>query len=75
MSHQYASCGYYYSIIHLLPLIYVGIYVDDIIYFSQSDAVEKQFELGLSKIGELRRRELFQDILSSSKGLPQDSRW
>jgi hypothetical protein len=35
------------------PLIYVGIYVDDIIYFSPSDEVEKQFELGLSKIGEV----------------------
>jgi hypothetical protein len=35
------------------PCIYVGIYVDDIIYFSTSDKVEKEFELGLSKIGEV----------------------
>jgi hypothetical protein len=35
------------------PCIYVGIYVDDIIYFSTSDEVEKEFELGLSKIGEV----------------------
>jgi hypothetical protein len=35
------------------PFIYVGIYVDDIIYFSTSDEVEKEFELGLSKIGEV----------------------
>ncbi len=33
------------------PPIYVGIYVDDIIYFSPSDAVEKQFETLLSTIG------------------------
>jgi hypothetical protein len=33
------------------PPIYVGIYVDDIIYFSTSDNVEKQFESNLSTIG------------------------
>jgi hypothetical protein len=33
------------------PPIYVGIYVDDIIYFSVSDDVEKQFESKLSTIG------------------------
>jgi hypothetical protein len=31
--------------------IFVGIYVDDIIYFSCSDKVEKKFEEGLSTIG------------------------
>jgi hypothetical protein len=33
------------------PPIYVGIYVDDIIYFSASDLVEKKFEEKLSSIG------------------------
>jgi hypothetical protein len=33
------------------PPIYVGIYVDDIIYFSKSDKVEKAFETALSGIG------------------------
>jgi hypothetical protein len=33
------------------PLIYIGIYVDDIIYFSASDAFEKKFESLLSMIG------------------------
>jgi len=33
--------------------IYVGIYVDDIIYFSVSDAVEKKFESLLSIIGDV----------------------
>jgi len=33
------------------PPIYVGIYVDNIIYFSASDDVEKQFESKLSTIG------------------------
>jgi hypothetical protein len=33
------------------PPIYVGIYVDDIIYFSVSDEVEKAFETGLLTIG------------------------
>jgi hypothetical protein len=33
------------------PPIYIGIYVDDIIYFSTSDAIEKCFESNLSKIG------------------------
>jgi len=33
------------------PPIFVGIYVDDIIYFSTSDSVEKQFEENLSTIG------------------------
>jgi hypothetical protein len=35
------------------PPIYVGIYIDDIIYFSVSDAVEKEFETHLSSIGSL----------------------
>jgi len=33
------------------PPIFVGIYVDDIIYFSASDSIEKQFEENLSTIG------------------------
>jgi hypothetical protein len=33
--------------------IYVGIYVDDIIYFSPSSAVEAQFEKLISTIGEV----------------------
>jgi hypothetical protein len=39
---------------HLLeeePPIYIGIYVDDIIYFSPSDCVEREFESWLSTIG------------------------
>jgi hypothetical protein len=35
------------------PPIYVGIYVDDIIYCSSSDAVERKFESLLSTIGEV----------------------
>jgi hypothetical protein len=35
------------------PPIYVGIYVDDIIYFSSSDIVERKFESLLSSIGEV----------------------
>jgi hypothetical protein len=33
------------------PPIYVGIYVDDIIYFSPRDRVEREFESRLSTIG------------------------
>ncbi len=33
------------------PPIFVSIYVDDIIYFSCSDQVEKKFEEGISTIG------------------------
>jgi len=33
------------------PPIYVGIYVDDIIYFSPNDEVEKKFEQLMSTIG------------------------
>jgi len=33
------------------PPVFVGIYVDDIIYFSCSDAVERKFEAQLSTIG------------------------
>jgi hypothetical protein len=35
------------------PPIYIGIYVDDIIYFSVSDDVEKWFEANLSTIGDV----------------------
>jgi hypothetical protein len=33
------------------PLIFVGIYVDDIIYFSVSEKVEQKFEQDISAIG------------------------
>jgi hypothetical protein len=49
-----APCLFVGHLIEGGPCIYVGIYVDDIIfYFSTSDEVEKEFELGLSKIGEV----------------------
>jgi len=35
------------------PPVYVGVYVDDIIYFSPSSAVEEQFQKLLSTIGEV----------------------
>jgi acid phosphatase class B len=35
------------------PPIYVGIYVDDIIYFSSSDAVEQKFEALHSTLGDV----------------------
>jgi hypothetical protein len=44
-------CLFMGTIIEGEPPIYVGIYVDDIIYFSSSDAVERQFESLLSTIG------------------------
>ena len=46
-----SPCLFVGSILPGLPPIYVGIYVDDIIYFSQSDEVEQQFEKLLSSIG------------------------
>jgi hypothetical protein len=39
------------TIIEGEPLINVGIYVDNIVYFSTSDAIEQQFEHLLSTIG------------------------
>jgi hypothetical protein len=42
------SCLFVGEIIEGEPPLYVGIYVDDIIYFSTSDAVEKRFEQLLS---------------------------
>jgi hypothetical protein len=46
-----SPCLFIGSLILGEPPIYVGIYVDDIIYFSASDAVERKFEEGLSGIG------------------------
>ncbi len=46
-----SPCLFMGTIIEGEPPIYVGIYVDDIIYFSSSDAVEQQFETLLSTIG------------------------
>jgi hypothetical protein len=46
-----SPCLFMGSLLPGLPPIYVGIYVDDIIYFSDSDAVEKQFETLLSSLG------------------------
>ncbi len=42
--HPFSPCIFYGSIIEGEPPIYVGIYVDDFIYFSQSREVEEKFE-------------------------------
>jgi len=46
-----SPCLFKGSLIPGEPPIYVGIYVDDIIYFSASDSVERSFEASLSTIG------------------------
>jgi hypothetical protein len=46
-----SPCLFMGTIIEGEPPIYVGIYVDDNIYFSTSDAVKQQFEHLLSTIG------------------------
>jgi hypothetical protein len=46
-----SPCLFIGSLIPREPPIYVSIYVDDIIYFSASDAVERKFEEHLSEIG------------------------
>ncbi len=45
-----SPCLFVGQIIEGEPPIYVGIYVDDMIYFSTSDAVEKKFEELLSTL-------------------------
>jgi hypothetical protein len=50
-SSSTSPCLYVGSLLPGLPPISVGIYVDDIIYFSPGDTVEKQFEALLSPIG------------------------
>lgn len=49
--YEMQKCLFYGTVIPGQPPVYVGIYVDDIIYFSPSDAVEQKFEEGLSTIG------------------------
>jgi hypothetical protein len=46
-----SPCIFIGNLIEGGPPIYIGIYVDDIIYFSNSDNVEKRFESLLSGIG------------------------
>jgi hypothetical protein len=46
-----SQCLFVGTLIPDAPPIYVGIYVNDIIYFSPSDAVERLFESKLSTIG------------------------
>ena len=46
-----SPCLFVGTLIPGQPPIFVGIYVDDIIYFSPDDAVERKFEKGLSTIG------------------------
>jgi hypothetical protein len=48
-----SPCLFVGSLIEGQPPVYVGIYVDDIIYFSTSDAVERKFEECLSTIGDV----------------------
>ena len=42
----HAPCIFYGSLIPGHPPLYLGLYVDYLIYFSESDAVEKAFEKG-----------------------------
>jgi len=48
-----SPCLFFGTIFEGKAPIYIGIYVDDIIYFSQDDAVEREFEKCLSSIGEV----------------------
>jgi hypothetical protein len=48
-----SPCIFVSTLIEGGPLIYIGIYVDDIIYFSSSDDVEKAFECCLSDIDDV----------------------
>jgi len=48
-----SPCIFIGQLIEGCPPIYVGMYVDDIIYLSSSDEVEKQFESVLSRIGDV----------------------
>ena len=48
-----SPCLFYGTIIEGEPPIVVGIYVDDIIYFSLKDKVEREFEHQLVSIGEV----------------------
>jgi hypothetical protein len=52
-SSSTSPCLFVGTIIEGEPPIYVGIYVDDIIYFSASDKVEHHFEKSLSSIGDV----------------------
>jgi hypothetical protein len=47
----FSPCLFVGTLVEGLPPIYIGIYVDDIIYFSVDDQVEKEFESKLSAIG------------------------
>jgi hypothetical protein len=48
-----SPCLFVGTLIEGQPPIYVGIYVDDIIYFSSSDAVEQKFEALHSTLGDV----------------------
>jgi hypothetical protein len=50
-SSDNSPCLFFGTLIEGEPPIYVGIYVDDTIYFSASDTVEWKFESLLSAIG------------------------
>jgi hypothetical protein len=53
MASEHSPCLFTGILIPGEPPIYVGIYVDDIIYFSASDNVEKQFENLLAPLGQV----------------------
>lgn len=52
-SSSNSPCLFVGTLIDGEPPIYIGIYVDDIIYFSASDAVECRFEKQLSSLGSI----------------------
>ena len=41
---KHSPCLFYGEVIPGLPPLYLGLYVDDFVYFSESDKVEKEFE-------------------------------
>ena len=42
--HPYSNCIFYGHLLPNQPPIYLGLYVDDFVYFSTSNAVEQEFE-------------------------------
>jgi hypothetical protein len=52
-SSKTSPCLFIGNLIPGVPAIYVGIYLDDIIYFSDSDHVEQEFEQLLGSLFQL----------------------
>ena len=63
---QHEPCVYMVSLIPWNPPVYVGLYLDEFVYFRKFDVVEEQFKTSLSMALQVDRKSKAEWFLSNS---------